>query len=83
MRDAEKFYRGLPERVAAARSAAGQPLCAAEKVLFTHLFAGPAPDRLVRGETYLDFWPDFAAMQDALAQMALLQFILTERDTRR
>ena len=69
----EAVYAQLPDSVAAARERLGRPLTLAEKILFNHLAdQGEAIDR---GVTYNDFNPDRVAMQDATAQMALLQFM--------
>jgi aconitate hydratase len=70
----EGVYRRLPERVALGRERLGRPLTFAEKVLFNHL-RDPASQEIERGRTYNDFDPDRVAMQDATAQMALLQFM--------
>ncbi len=68
-------YARLGERVAAARQVIGRPLTQTEKVLYSHLYEG-LPKRLFeRGKSYVDFAPDRVAMQDATAQMALLQFM--------
>jgi aconitate hydratase len=69
----ERVYRSLPDRVAAGRAKLGRPLTLAEKVLINHL-ADPNQE-LERGTSYADFHPDRVAMQDATAQMALLQFM--------
>lgn len=68
-------YARMPERVAAARRIVGRPLTLAEKILYNHLFAGAATEAYERGKSYVDFAPDRVAMQDATAQMALLQFM--------
>ena len=70
-----KVYNRYPERVAAAREAVGKPLTLAEKILYTHLWEGNATEAFGRGSSYVDFAPDRVAMQDATAQMALLQFM--------
>lgn len=71
----EKFYAGFPRRVDNARSRIGRPLTLAEKILYAHLY-NPDEARLFRrGEDYVNFRPDRVAMQDATAQMALLQFM--------
>lgn len=70
-------YQQYPEKVAAARERLGRPLTLAEKVLFSHL-DGDVADLPILPETkndYVDFRPDRVAMQDATAQMALLQFM--------
>jgi aconitate hydratase len=68
-------YERFPERVAAARKATGKSLTLAEKILYTHLWDGAADKAFSRGADYVDFAPDRVAMQDATAQMALLQFM--------
>ena len=75
----ETLYDSIDESVASARKRLGRPLTLAEKVLLGHLVepAGPAPER---GKTYADLAPDRVAMQDATAQMAILQFALVDRD---
>ncbi len=71
----KKVYAKYPERVAAARKVVGKPLTLAEKILYTHLWEGSATSAQERGKSYVDFAPDRVAMQDATAQMALLQFM--------
>lgn len=68
-------YSRYKSRVEKARNIVGKPLTYAEKVLYAHLFAGDATEIFKRGESYVDFAPDRVAMQDATAQMALLQFM--------
>ncbi len=68
-------YERYPERVAAARKLVNKPLTLAEKILYTHLWENPATEAYERGGSYVDFAPDRVAMQDATAQMALLQFM--------
>ena len=70
----ERVYASLPERVAIASRRLGRPLTLAEKILVNHL-ADPEGQELERGASYADFHPDRVAMQDATAQMALLQFM--------
>jgi aconitate hydratase len=73
------LYAGLNERVNHARSMAGRPLTLTEKILYSHV-SGSLPGRpYVRGNSYVDFNPDRVAMQDATAQMALLQFMQAGR----
>ncbi|MBK9178515.1 MAG: aconitate hydratase [Acidimicrobiales bacterium] len=67
-------YATLPERVASARRRLGRPVTLTEKVLFNHL-GDPEGQEVERGRSYADFHPDRVAMQDATAQMALLQFM--------
>ncbi|RAK66131.1 aconitate hydratase [Hymenobacter edaphi] len=68
-------YNGLGERVEAARRVVGRPLTLAEKILYAHLYNGAPEQAFGRGVSYVDFAPDRVAMQDATAQMALLQFM--------
>lgn len=70
-----KVYAQFPERVAAARKVVGRPLTLSEKILYAHLWDGNASTAFERGKSYVDFTPDRVAMQDATAQMALLQFM--------
>ena len=71
----KKVYERYPERVEAARKVVGKPLTLSEKILYTHLWEGNATAAYERGNSYVDFAPDRVAMQDATAQMALLQFM--------
>tara|TARA_R110002072_G_scaffold238038_1_gene395414 strand:- start:15879 stop:18143 length:2265 start_codon:yes stop_codon:yes gene_type:complete len=71
----KEVYAKYPERVEAARKVVGKPLTLAEKILYTHLWQGVATKAHERGNSYVDFAPDRVAMQDATAQMALLQFM--------
>ena len=68
-------YERFPKNVAAARRMTGKNLTLAEKILYTHLWEGDAKQAYNRGVDYVDFAPDRVAMQDATAQMALLQFM--------
>ena len=74
----KKVYSEMPGKVAAARKLTGKPLTMTEKILYSHLYA-PASKPHVRGKDYVDFAPDRVAMQDATAQMALLQFMTAGR----
>ncbi len=71
----KKVYSQFPERVEAARKVVGKPFTLAEKILYAHLWDNPASEAYERGKSYVDFAPDRVAMQDATAQMALLQFM--------
>ena len=73
-------YDRLPGRINTARSVVGHPLTLSEKVLYSHLAQGDLTKAHVRGESYVDFNPDRVAMQDATAQMALLQFMLAGKE---
>ncbi len=68
-------YARMAERVDTARKVLGRPLTLAEKILYSHLDQGVATEAYTRGGSYVDFTPDRVAMQDATAQMALLQFM--------
>jgi aconitate hydratase len=73
------IYERMPARVAAARTLLGKPLTLTEKILYSHLWAGDPSNVYERGQSYVDFAPDRVAMQDATAQMALLQFMQAGR----
>ncbi len=73
------LYARFPERIAAARKVVNKPLTLTEKILYTHLAEGDAAKAYSRGVDYVDFNPDRVAMQDATAQMALLQFMQAGR----
>ncbi len=65
----------MGDRVAAARKLVGRPLTLTEKILYSHLTEALPSKPFERGNSYVDFNPDRVAMQDATAQMALLQFM--------
>ncbi len=73
-------YASLPEKVAEARKMLGRPLTLTEKILYTHLHPESPLQTYQRGKAYVFFAPDRVAMQDATAQMALLQFMTAGRD---
>jgi aconitate hydratase len=73
-----KVYERMPRKIDEARKLTGKPLTLAEKILYSHLYK-PASDSYARGKDYVDFAPDRVAMQDATAQMALLQFMTCGR----
>jgi aconitate hydratase len=75
----EKVYTGFAEKINNARKILGRPMTYAEKILYAHLWDEPTKE-LERGEDYVDLAPDRVAMQDATAQMALLQFMHSGRD---
>lgn len=75
----QQVYNRYGSRIEAARKAVGKPLTLTEKILYSHLSAGDAAQELHRGVDYVDFAPDRVAMQDATAQMALLQFMQAGR----
>lgn len=76
-----KVYSELPERIGKARAALNRPMTFAEKILYSHLFESQGLETFKRGSDYVDFAPDRVAMQDATAQMALLQFINSGKKT--
>lgn len=71
----QAVYDKMDQRVAAARTHLKRPLTLTEKILYTHLWEGPASTAYQRGTDYVNFAPDRIACQDATAQMALLQFM--------
>jgi aconitate hydratase len=72
-------YEKMPSRIEAARKLVGKPLTLTEKILYSHLWEGNPSTTFERGNSYVDFAPDRVAMQDATAQMALLQFMQAGR----
>lgn len=74
------FYSNFPKRVDAAREKIGRPMTLAEKILYAHLYDEEALRLFRRGDDYVNFRPDRVAMQDATAQMALLQFMNAGKD---
>jgi aconitate hydratase len=75
----KKVYEELPGKIEAARKVVGRPLTLAEKILYAHLHQDMNLQNFERGKNYVDFAPDRVAMQDATAQMALLQFMQAGR----
>ncbi len=76
----KSLYGKFPSRITSARKAVGRPLTLTEKILYAHLSEGETTQAYQRGVSYVDFNPDRVAMQDATAQMALLQFMQAGRD---
>ncbi|HVU84615.1 MAG TPA: aconitase family protein, partial [Puia sp.] len=74
----KRIYAGMPSRIAAAKKITGKALTLTEKILYSHLYSKEIP-HYNRGKDYVDFAPDRVAMQDATAQMALLQFMTCGR----
>ena len=74
----EKYYQSLPGKMAELRQLVNRPLTYTEKILYAHLSGDMAEYK--RGVDYVEFNPDRVAMQDATAQMALLQFMLAGKD---
>src|ERR1017187_1607567 len=75
----KKVYAAMPARIEAARKQLGRPLTLSEKILYAHLHTEQKFDKFERGNSYVDFSPDRVTMQDATAQMALLQFMQAGR----
>ena len=75
----QKVYAEMPAKIAAARQLLNHPLTLTEKILYSHLHSAQALENFGRGSSYVDFAPDRVAMQDATAQMALLQFMQAGR----
>ncbi|MCX6231777.1 MAG: aconitate hydratase [Bacteroidetes bacterium] len=75
------FYAALPDKIEKARGVIQRPLCLSEKLLYSHLLESNISKPLQRGVDYTEFTPDRVAMQDATAQMALLQFMMAGKDT--
>ena len=71
----KELYSKFPTRVDAAKQLLDKPMTLTEKILYAHLDEGTPSQTYKRGESYVDFRPDRVAMQDATAQMALLQFM--------
>src|ERR1700712_2324836 len=75
----KKVYDEMPSKIAAAKKLTGKALTLSEKILYSHLYSKTIRD-YTRGKDYVDFAPDRVAMQDATAQMALLQFSTCGRE---
>ncbi|MBT6632319.1 MAG: aconitate hydratase, partial [Candidatus Marinimicrobia bacterium] len=73
-------YTRMAKNIIAARKILNRPMTLTEKVLYSHLYNGLPTQSFDRGETYVDFAPDRVAMQDATAQMALLQFMMAGKN---
>ena len=71
----EQFYSSFSTKVDEARKGLGRAMTLAEKILYAHLYDATNQRTFLRGEDYVNFRPDRVAMQDATAQMALLQFM--------
>ena len=75
-----KVYSTYGDKIAAVRKILNRPLTLTEKILYTHLTGNKITASYTRGKDYVDFNPDRVAMQDATAQMALLQFMMAGKD---
>ena len=76
----KKCYDRMPDNVLMAKKKLGHPLSLTEKILFNHLSASNEDQSFLRGSSYVNFDPDRVAMQDATAQMALLQFMMAGKN---
>ena len=76
----KNLYSSLESKTEQARGLLKRPLTFTEKVLFSHIIEDQTLTSLKRGSSYANFSPDRVAMQDATAQMALLQFIMAEKE---
>ena len=76
----QAFYREMSRYVSDTKRVLGRPLTLSEKILYSHLYSKKPEGSFVRGTDYVDFAPDRVAMQDATAQMALLQFMMAGKD---
>lgn len=74
------FYAAYSEKIERVRNVLQRPMTLAEKILYAHLYDGDKVKNYRRGEDYVNFRPDRVAMQDATAQMALLQFMNAGRE---
>jgi aconitate hydratase len=75
------FYKELNDKIRTIKAALGRPLTLSEKILYSHLYNSKNIKQLKRGTDYVDFAPDRVAMQDATAQMALLQFMMAGKES--
>jgi aconitate hydratase len=75
------YYKGLPLQISEIRKKLKRPLTLTEKILYSHLYQKFLSGSFKRGIDYVEFAPDRVAMQDATAQMALLQFMMAGRET--
>ena len=76
----KNLYSSLESKIEQSRGLLKRPLTFTEKVLFSHIIEDQTLTNLKRGSSYVNFSPDRVAMQDATAQMALLQFIMAEKE---
>ena len=77
----DTFYRKLDSRILEIRKKLKRPLTLSEKILFSHVYPQNQSRSFSRGIDYVDFMPDRVAMQDATAQMAILQFMMAGKET--
>ena len=76
----ELVYSQLTDRIDAVKKVLQRPLTAAEKVLYSHVYDPQINEEFSRGQSYVKFSPNRVAMQDATAQMALLQFMMAGKE---
>jgi aconitate hydratase len=77
----QSVYAAMAEKINAARKITNRPFTLTEKILYSHLDISSPKTAFIRGEDYVNFNPDRVAMQDATAQMALLQFMMAGKET--
>src|SRR5665647_2147738 len=77
----ESFYNQLDSRISEIRKKLNHPLTLSEKILLSHIYPPNQTKSVKRGIDYVDFMPDRVAMQDATAQMAILQFMMAGKET--
>ena len=77
----KSYYQSLPSKIAALRKILNRPLTLTEKILYAHLHPESLLAEYNRGKDYVFFSPDRVAMQDATAQMALLQFMMAGKSS--
>jgi aconitate hydratase len=77
----ESFYKKLDSRLLDVRKKLNHPLTLSEKILYSHIYPQSQTKSYARGKDYVDFMPDRVAMQDATAQMAILQFMMAGKET--
>ena len=75
----KRYYNNLPNKIESTRELLNRPLTLSEKILYSH-HDGNITSEYKRGKDYANFNPDRVGMQDATAQMALLQFIMAKRN---
>jgi aconitate hydratase len=76
----DSFYKLLDSKILEIRKKLDHPLTLGEKILFSHIYSQFQTTSLNRGVDYVEFMPDRVAMQDATAQMAILQFMMAGKD---
>ena len=76
----EEVYKGIVRSIDEIRGLINKPLTLTEKIMYSHLYDSRLNEIYIRGESYVDFTPDRVAMQDATAQMALLQFMMAGKN---